>query len=197
MQYRELLTKNSQNASIPSTEKKDTYSYIIQNLEPKTTYMISVGAKNRHGTNFNEETAYETLAPRKLLDYLTLSKRCMWQPPFVFQSCLVNFYWWIIFVSMQKHWPWNKSMCCLLNLKRCSTPIGHFSSSFGPLYQNKVKYSAFDTELRIFHSHANKTHFHQEGCTLGLILKVWKWPFRLVNMKESASGNHLCLIGDC
>ena len=30
---------------------------------------------------------------------------------------------------------------------------------------------AFDTEM-IFHSHANKTHFHKKGCALGLILKV-------------------------
>ena len=33
----------------------------------------------------------------------------------------------------------------------------------------------------IFHSHANKTHFHMKGCALGLILKVRvfgtrKWP---------------------
>ena len=33
----------------------------------------------------------------------------------------------------------------------------------------------------IFHSHANKTHFHKNGCALGLSLKVrvfgtWKWP---------------------
>ena len=24
----------------------------------------------------------------------------------------------------------------------------------------------------IFHSHANKTHFHKKGCALGLILRV-------------------------
>ena len=72
MQYRELLKKISQNASVPSTEKKDTYSYLIKDLDPKTTYMIRVGAKNRHGINFNEETAYETLDPRKLLDYLII-----------------------------------------------------------------------------------------------------------------------------
>ena len=24
----------------------------------------------------------------------------------------------------------------------------------------------------IFHSHANKTHFHKKGCAVGLILKV-------------------------
>ena len=40
-----------------------------------------------------------------------------------------------------------------------------------PLYQNKVKCSAFDMEM-IFHSHANKTHFHKKGCALGLSLKV-------------------------
>ena len=33
----------------------------------------------------------------------------------------------------------------------------------------------------MFHSHANKTHFHKKGCALGLILKVkvfgtQKWP---------------------
>ena len=33
----------------------------------------------------------------------------------------------------------------------------------------------------IFHSHANKTHFHKKGCALGIILKVMvfrtrKWP---------------------
>ena len=43
-----------------------------------------------------------------------------------------------------------------------------------------MEHSAFDMEM-IFHSHANKTHFHKEGCALGLILKVrvfgtWKWP---------------------
>ena len=41
----------------------------------------------------------------------------------------------------------------------------------GSLYQNEVKCSAFDMEM-IFHSHANKTHFHKKGCALGLILKV-------------------------
>ena len=46
-----------------------------------------------------------------------------------------------------------------------------FPSSPEPLYQNVVKCSAFYMEL-IFHSHANKTHFHKKGCALGLILKV-------------------------
>ena len=60
------------------------------------------------------------------------------------------------------------------------TASGPFPSSPGPLYQNEVKCSAFDMEM-IFHSHANKTHFHKKGCALGLILKVRvfgtrKWP---------------------
>ena len=55
-----------------------------------------------------------------------------------------------------------------------------FPSFSGPLYQNEVKCSAFDRE-RIFHSHANKTHFYRKGCALGLFLKVRgfgtrKWP---------------------
>ena len=53
----------------------------------------------------------------------------------------------------------------------------------GPLYQNEGKCSATDMEM-IFHSHANKTHFHKKGCALSLILKVrafgtQKWPIGL------------------
>ena len=40
-----------------------------------------------------------------------------------------------------------------------------------PLYQNEVKCPAFDMEM-IFHSHANKSHFHKKSCALGLILRV-------------------------
>ena len=55
-----------------------------------------------------------------------------------------------------------------------------FLNFLGPLYQNEAKCSAFNMEI-IFHSHANKTHFHKKGCALGLILKVnvlgtQKWP---------------------
>ena len=32
--------------------------------------------------------------------------------------------------------------------------------------------SAFHLEI-IFHSHANKSHFHKKGCAPSLILKVW------------------------
>ena len=62
------------------------------------------------------------------------------------------------------------------------TAISPFPSSLGPLYQNEVKCSTFDMEV-IFHSHANKTHFHKKGCALGLIVKVRvfgtrKWPIK-------------------
>ena len=51
--------------------------------------------------------------------------------------------------------------------KTNNTPFPSFP---GPLYQNEVKCSASDVEM-IFHSHANKTHFHNKGCVLTLILK--------------------------
>ena len=46
-----------------------------------------------------------------------------------------------------------------------------FPSSPGPLFQNGGRCSAFDMEI-IFHSHANKTHFHKIGCAPSLVLKV-------------------------
>jgi len=43
----------------------------------------------------------------------------------------------------------------------------------------------------IFHSHANKTHFHKKGCAPSLILKVkvfgtGKWPIAVVACKPVA-----------
>ena len=52
--------------------------------------------------------------------------------------------------------------------KTKNTPFPSFPR---PQYQNEVRCSAFDVEM-IFHSHANKTHFHRKGCVLNLILKV-------------------------
>ena len=57
-----------------------------------------------------------------------------------------------------------------------------FPSSPGPLFQNEGRCLAFDMEI-IFHSHANKTHFHKKGCAPRLILKVKvfgtrKWPIK-------------------
>ena len=77
------------------------------------------------------------------------------------------------------HLPWSPG--CPLN--RGSTVLNMpFPSSPTPLYQNEVKCTAFDMEM-IFHSYANKTHFHKKDCPLGLILKVRvfgtrKWPIR-------------------
>ena len=42
----------------------------------------------------------------------------------------------------------------------------------------EAKCSAFDMEM-IFHSHATKTHSHEKGCTLGLILEVRVFGTRL------------------
>ena len=58
-----------------------------------------------------------------------------------------------------------------------------FPSSPRPLFQNEGRCLAFDMEI-IFHSHANKTHFHKKGCAPSLILKVRgfgtrKWPIAL------------------
>ena len=71
---------------------------------------------------------------------------------------------------------------CLNNL----VPNRPCSSSPGPLFQNEGRSLAFDMEL-IFHSHANKTHFHKKCCVPSLILKVRvfgtrKWPIILRNI---------------
>ena len=53
----------------------------------------------------------------------------------------------------------------------------------------------------IFHSHANKTHFHKKGCALGLILKVkvlgtQKWPIEQTEkMLQNAEANIQSLVG--
>ena len=47
----------------------------------------------------------------------------------------------------------------------------------------------------MFHSHANKTHFHKKGCALDLILKVkvfgtQKWPIEQTEkMMQNAEAN--------
>ena len=56
------------------------------------------------------------------------------------------------------------------------------------LFQNEGRCSAFDMEI-IFHSHANKTHFHKKGFAPSLILKVRvfgtrKWPMGLKWLQE-------------
>ena len=66
----------------------------------------------------------------------------------------------------------NPSLKCMLGrpYKKRSSENKPFPSFPRPLYQNKVKCSAFDMEM-VFHSYANKTHFHRKGSALCLILK--------------------------
>lgn len=61
LQHREFKATVYTNASFPATKDKDTYSFRIQNLEPETIYMIRVGARNKYGSNYNEEKSHETL----------------------------------------------------------------------------------------------------------------------------------------
>ena len=59
-------------------------------------------------------------------------------------------------------------------------PFPFFPAS---LFQNEGRCSALDMGI-IFHSHANKTHFHKKGSAPSLILKVKvsetpKWPISI------------------
>ncbi|XP_068760305.1 uncharacterized protein [Montipora capricornis] len=63
VQHRRFQTKDVSTSDIPASEGRDKYSYRIQNLEPETTYMISVAAVNEYGSNFNEESGHRTLEP--------------------------------------------------------------------------------------------------------------------------------------
>ena len=68
-----------------------------------------------------------------------------------------------------------------------------FPSSPWPLFQNEGRCSAFDMEI-IFHSHANKTHFHKKGCAPSLILKVRvfrtrKWPIKSTCQQKNITLN--------
>ena len=57
----------------------------------------------------------------------------------------------------------------LSNLKFFQKANRPFASFPGPLYQNEVRRSTFDMEM-MFHSHANKTHFHKKGSAPNLVL---------------------------
>ena len=57
-------------------------------------------------------------------------------------------------------------LACDQELRRPQSDEFRVSSSPGPLYQNEVSCSTFDMEQAmemIFHSRANKTHFHKKG----------------------------------
>ena len=64
-------------------------------------------------------------------------------------------------------------------------------------FQNEAKYEAIDMKM-IFNYDANKTHFHNKGFALSLVLKVRcfgtrKWP---IQFKEAgqAEASLLCLL---
>ena len=68
-------------------------------------------------------------------------------------------------------------------------PIGHFRVVLSLCF--KVRLSAKPLIWKCFFSHANKTHFHNKGFALGLILKVrvfgtQKWP---INRPAFCIGN--------
>ena len=60
--------------------------------------------------------------------------------------------------------------------------VGHFRVPPDLCIKTRLSAQPYDMEM-IFHSHANKTHFIQKGCALGLILKVRvfetrRWPIK-------------------
>ena len=64
--------------------------------------------------------------------------------------------------------------------KPVNSEIDHFWVPPSLCIKTRLSAQPFDMEI-IFHSHANKTHFHKKGCALGNILKVRvfgtrKWP---------------------
>ena len=67
VQYKEFTADVYINVSFPATQGKNTYSYIIQDLEAETTYLIRAGAGNKYGTNFNEAEGHKTDPARKFL----------------------------------------------------------------------------------------------------------------------------------
>ena len=67
MAYEEFMTGVYKNVSLPATMGKNTYSYRIQDLEADTMYLVSAGAWNEYGTNFNEGERHKTDPARTFL----------------------------------------------------------------------------------------------------------------------------------
>ena len=65
VEHRKFEEKLYTSASQPASDDKTQYTIRIQPLEPETTYMIRVGAKNLYGVNFNDPSAHKTDAKRK------------------------------------------------------------------------------------------------------------------------------------
>ena len=94
----------------------------------------------------------------------------------------------IIYSKKRKNDPCNHHQRCvpiLVHLSSWAFSNRPFPSSPSRLLQNEGRCAAFDMEM-IFHSHANKTHFHKEGNMH--LASVWKWGFL-----ELGSGILVCL----
>ena len=96
-------------------------------------------------------------------------------PPRHHSSCLL--------LSLLPHYlgAWNRlSEECFLNRP--------FPSSRGPLFQNEGSCSAFDMEI-IFHSHADKAHFHKKGfCTWPHFESEGFWNSEVANYTSGQNG---------
>ena len=64
----------------------------------------------------------------------------------------------------------------------------------GPAATQVIKWSAFDMEMT-FHSRANKTHFHEKGCAIGLILKVKVFGTRKLTLKDLGRSSKMTSSG--
>ena len=92
--------------------------------------------------------------------------------PFVMNCCLtlsgkgsgrilqfsVSHLWALLFLALK---------CCL----SCDSKNRLFPSSKKSHFQSEVKCEAIDMKM-IFNCHGNKTHFHNKGFALSLVLKV-------------------------
>ena len=76
VEHRKFEEKLYTSASQPASDDKTQYTIRIQPLEPETTYMIRVGAVNRYGPNYNDESAHKTDATRKSRFYFVFIYFC-------------------------------------------------------------------------------------------------------------------------
>lgn len=60
VQHRKFEEKSFTNTSLIASDDKTQYTIRVQPLEPETTYMVRVGALNKFGGNFNDESAHQT-----------------------------------------------------------------------------------------------------------------------------------------
>lgn len=65
VQHRKFEEKSFTNTSLIASDDKTQYTIRVQPLEPETTYMVRVGALNKFGENFNDESAHQTEPARK------------------------------------------------------------------------------------------------------------------------------------